>query len=131
MKMRFSLVVAVVLVGISVSGWAQQQSNTFKVKPTQEKQAKPSAPIGKTAPSTSPAAANAKSLQNAEHQGTRVPAHSGAKKTVPALKPVKDKPNPPINFNGGGAGKTPGVNTASNNPYKGRLKQKGNGHGSQ
>jgi len=130
--MRFSFVVAVVVAGISVSGWAQK-SDTFKVKPTQEKPAKSSAPVGKTTPVVTPAAANAKALQNAEHQGVKggVSSRSAGRNAAPALKPIKDKPNPPINFNSAGSGKSAGVNTASANPYKGRLKQKGSGHGSQ
>src|ERR1039458_7735754 len=46
--MRSSLAVAVVLAGLSVSGLAQQ-NNKSKVKPTHEKAAKQSAPLGKTA----------------------------------------------------------------------------------
>jgi hypothetical protein len=135
-KMRFSLAVAVVLAGMSVSGWAQQ-NNTFKVKPAHpEKAAKPSAPIGKAGGTATAASANAKELQTAEHQSARGPASSrsagnAGKKTTPALKPVKDKPNPPINFNGSGGAKTAGLANQSSNPYRGRLKQKGTGKGQQ
>ena len=127
--MRSSLAVAVVLAGLSVSGLAQQ-NNKSKVKPTHEKAAKQSAPLGKTAGPATASAANAKSLQTAEHQSGRVPAssRSGGKKTASALKPVKDKPNPPINFSGTGGGKG-GGGASGANPYKGRLKQKGSGGG--
>jgi hypothetical protein len=122
--MRLSLAVAVVVAGISVSGLAQQ---TFKVKRSApEKAARKSAPVGKTA---SPVASNSssKELQNLERQTAKTSASSRStgKKTGTgsALKPVKNKSNPPINFGGSGGGKE-GTSNQSSNPYKGRLKQK-------
>src|SRR5271170_7364698 len=102
--MRFSLAVAVVMLGVSVGGWAQQ-NNTFKVKTTHEKPPRSTVPVTKTA--TSPAAANAKAEQSAERQNIKVP-KSGVKKTAPALKPVKDKPTPPINFSNSSGSKGTG-----------------------
>jgi hypothetical protein len=123
--MRFSLAVAVVVAGISVSGLAQQ---TFKVKRSApEKAARKSAPVGKTA---SPVASNSssKELQTLERQTAKTSAssRSAGKRTgtVSALKPVKNKSNPPINFGGSGGGKGGGTSNQSSNPYKGRLKQK-------
>ena len=124
-KMRFSLAVTVVLAGISISGLAQQ-SNTFKVKHSApEKASKPSAPVGKTAGTTA-SAANAKNLQALEHQTARTtaPSASPGKKTAPALKPVKDKPNPPINFSGTGGGKSAGTTNHGSNSHSGRVRQK-------
>jgi len=126
LKMRFSLAVAVVLVGISVSGLAQQ---TFKAKRSApEKAARKSAPVGKTA---SPVASNStsKELQTLERQTAKTSASSRtAGKRTPGtgsgLKPVRDKSNPPINFGGSGVGKSAGTGGQSTNPYKGRLKQK-------
>jgi hypothetical protein len=111
-----------------MSGFAQQ--NTSKVKPsTPEKAPKPSAPVGKM-PATS-STANANQLKSIEHQTARTSATQPAgKKTsgkAPGLKPVKDKPNPPINFGGTGGGRTLGTSHGSTT-YKGRLKQKGSGH---
>jgi len=128
--MRFSWAFAVVLVGISVSGWAQQ-NKTFKVKPSgTEKAPKSSAslPRGKAAGPATSSSANAKDLQNLEHQTAKssAPSRAAVKKTPgtgPALKPVKDKPNPPINF-GAAGGKSAGAANQGANPYKGRLKQK-------
>ena len=123
--MRFSLAVAVVLAGISVSGLAQQ---TFRVKrQPPEKAARKSAPVGKTA---SPVASNAtsKELQTLERETAKTSAssRSAGKRTgtSSALKPVKDKSNPPINFGGTGGGKGGGTTNQGSNPYKGRLKQK-------
>ena len=124
-KMRFSLAVTVVLAGISISGLAQQ-SNTFKVKHSApEKASKPSAPVGKTAGTTA-SAANAKNLQALEHQTARTtaPSASPGKKTAPALKPVKDKPNPPINFGETGGGKSPRMSNPGANSQKTRVRQK-------
>src|SRR5271166_5110377 len=77
LKMRFSLAVAVVLVGISVSGLAQQ-NNTFRVKHSAPERApKKSAPLGKTAVSPATASsANSKDLQNLERQTVRASAPS-------------------------------------------------------
>jgi hypothetical protein len=123
--MRFSLAVAVVLAGISVSGLAQQ---TFKVKPSPpEKAARKSAPMGKIA---SPVASNSasKELQTLERQSAKTSASSrtAGKRTgtASALKPVREKSNPPINFGGTGGGKGGGKSNQGSNPYQGRLKQK-------
>jgi len=123
--MRFSLAVAVVVAGISVSGLAQQ---TFKVKRSApEKAARKSAPVGKTA---SPVASNSssKELQTLERQTAKTSASSRSTGkrtgTGSALKPVRDKSNPPINFGGTGGGKGGGTSNQGSNPYKGRLKQK-------
>ena len=124
--MRFPLVVAVVLVSISVSGLAQQ-NNTLKVKHSApEKAPKTGVPISKTAGPTTASAANARNLQALEHQTakTTAPSQSAGKKTAPALKPVKDKPNPPINFGGTGGGKSAGTSNPGSNSHKGRVRQK-------
>lgn len=126
--MRFSLAVAVVLAGISVCGLAQQDQ-TFKVKRSPpEKATKPiSAPIAKTASPAASSSATSKDLQTLEHQTAKAsaPPRSAAKRTsATALKPVKDKPNPPINFGGTGGSKSVGMTNGSSNPYKGRLKQR-------
>ena len=68
-QMRFSLAVAVVLVGMSLSGWAQQ-NNTFKVKPAPTKAPK-SAPIGKTAASPTASTSTSKELQSVERQSAK------------------------------------------------------------
>ena len=127
--MRFSLAVVVVLAGISVNGLAQQK-NTYKVKPSHAaKPAKTIAPIGKTAGPTTASAAASKDLQNLERQTAKssAPPRSAGKRTpraASAVKPVKDKPNPPINFGRTGGSKSPGMTQQSSNPYKGRLRQK-------
>ena len=70
-KMRFSLAVAVVLAGISVSGLAQQ-NNTIKVKPAApEKPPRSTVPVGKTTGAASSSSANSKDLQTLERQTAR------------------------------------------------------------
>lgn len=125
--MRFSLAVAVVLAGISVSGLAQQ-NHTSKAKPSHpsEKAAK-SAPTSKMAPATTSTAAS-RDLQKLERQNARSSAFArsaGQSKSgkTPALKPAKERTNPPINFGGMGS-KSAGKSSPGSNPYKGRLKQK-------
>jgi hypothetical protein len=126
MKMRFVLGLAFVLVGISAGGWAQQKNNQFKVKSTPVKEKKSAAlPMPKTAGTAT--TSGSKNLQALEHQTARTSGASkgAAKKNTPALKAVKDKPNPPMNFGGGGGGgKGGGAASQSSNPYKGRLRQK-------
>jgi len=132
-KMRFSLAVVVVLAGIGVSGLAQQDS-TFKVKHSApEKAPKATVPVGKTPGPATASAANARNLQAIEHETGKTTATSGTagkpsgsagKKTVPALKPVTEKPNPPIDFSGTGGKKSAGTASPASNPLKGRLRQK-------
>jgi hypothetical protein len=121
--MRFSLAIAVVLVGMSVSGWAQQ-NNTPKVKSAPTK-ARKSAPIGKAASPTASTSAS-KELQSVEHQSVKSAKARSKTGKGPALKPARDSSNPPIHFggkSGGGIARTP--KQGGSNPYKGRLKEKG------
>ncbi len=126
-----SVAVAVLVAGISLSGMAQEK-DAFKVKHyAPDKAAKRTAlPIGKSATAGTSAAANSKELQTLERQTAKNSAFhpTGTKmsKTV-AVKPIKDKPNPPIKVGGGGnGGNGANLNRQSSNPYKGRLKQKYN-----
>jgi LAS superfamily LD-carboxypeptidase LdcB len=125
--MKRWLAVAVVLVSFSV-GAAAQQNNTFKVRPVHpEKAPKKAAPIDNGGSSKAGASATSKSLRSLEHQTAKAagPSRSAPKKS-PALKPVKEKANPPINF-GAKGGKGMGMTNQGSNSYQGRLKQKGTG----
>jgi hypothetical protein len=120
--MRLSLVVAVLLVGLSASGMAQQK---FKVKRTPPDKTKKSA-VPSPKPVVGASGANSKDLQALEHQTAKSSApRTAGKKTAgtAAIKPIKDKPNSPINL-GGGGGASGGGGGRGGNPYKGRLKQK-------
>ena len=125
--MRFSLAVAVALMAISVSGLAQ--SNEVKAKHSTPEKVKKSAPlpIGKTT-GQGTASTNAKDLKALEHQaaGKSVSSPAAGKKTTAGLHPVKDKSNPPMNFDSPGAKKSKksGLINQGSDPYKGRVKHK-------
>jgi len=131
--MKFSLVAAVVLMGLSVGASAQSSTynsgSAYKVKRSaSQKPPKSSAvvPVGKSASAGSASSTNAQNLKGIEHQTAKTSTQrSGAKKAPgsSAIKPVKEKSTPPMNFNGTGAKSTGTTNRAAN-PYKGRLKQK-------
>ncbi|MFY9906549.1 MAG: hypothetical protein WBX02_09785 [Terriglobales bacterium] len=125
--MRFSWAVAVLVAGLSVSVLAQQAP--YKVKPSHEdKPAKSSAPVVKTGGVETASAENAKSLQNIEHEsGKGATSSRAAGKKPAALKPIKDKPNPPMNFGTTSGVKNAGKSTAGSSAYKGRVRSKG-GH---
>jgi hypothetical protein len=123
--MRFSLAVAVAVVGICMSGLAQQTNNQFKVKhvPADKGIKKSTMPAVKTTGSASNG--NSKDLQTIEHQSAKsAGSRTQGTHKAPPLKPVKEKANPPMNFNGGSGGKGTTLARQSANPYKGRLKQK-------
>jgi hypothetical protein len=125
MRIRFALAVGVALLGISVSGMAQQKIKVKHTAPDKTAR-KTAAPITKgTGASTT---ANSKDLRAIEQQTARTTAPRTATKKSPGaagIKPIKDKPMPSMNLGGGGGG---GNNSGSGrqgaSPYKGRLKQK-------
>jgi len=124
--MRCSFAVAVAVAGISLSGFAQQV--TPKVKASDPEKAPKTTPMVKM-PATS-SAVNANQLKAIERQTAKDSAiHAAGKQTGKAVayKPVKDKPNPPMNFGGTGS-KTIGTTGHRSSTYNGRLKQKGTGH---
>jgi hypothetical protein len=125
--------VAILIFGLSVCSLAQQTSS-YKVKHSAPQQKAPRssavAPPGKSSGSGTATASNAKDLQMIEHQtaktGPSHPVKTNTPKGARAIKPVQDRPNPPMNFNGTGS-KNGGLTNRSANPYKGRLKQKSTG----
>jgi hypothetical protein len=121
------LAVAIIVAGMSLIGMAQEKP--FKAKHSApEKAAKTTpVPVGKSATVGTSSAANSKDLQTLERQTARSSApHATGTKTpkTAAVKPIKDKSDPPIKV--GTAGNASGLNHQSSNPYKGRLKQKYN-----
>jgi hypothetical protein len=128
-KFSFAVAIAIVVVGLSISGLSQQRS-TYKVKHSAPEKAPKSAPMGKMASPGTASSSNSRDLQSIERQTAKSSAttsHSAPKKTGTAssVKPVKDKSSPPSDFSVKGGGKKTGTVTQSRNPYKGRLKQKG------
>ena len=125
--MRFLLAVAVVLVGVSVSGTAQQ-SKQLNGKSSHADAAPKSMPAVK-APGATTTSSTSKELRNVERESSKGTGSAHVGKKAPkavALTPQKDNRNPPMNF--GGKGNAGSVGTSKQaNPYKGRLKQKGSG----
>jgi hypothetical protein len=131
--MKSSFVAAIVLLGLCVGAFAQSgaynNSSPYKVKRSTPQKAPKSSvvvPVGKSAGTGSASSTNAKDLQGIEHQTAKTSAQRSGGKKAPgsaAIKPVKEKPAPPINFNGTGA-KSAGTTNRAANPYGGRLKQK-------
>ena len=122
--MRFSLMIAAILLGISATGVAQNNKAT-RVKPASpEVKGEHKAMSAEKVPATSAAAS--RDLRNLERQNARARpvrhTQTQAKKQSVALKPQKARANPPINF-GKTQAKVGGVDQGSN-PYKGRLRQK-------
>jgi hypothetical protein len=130
--MKSSFVAAIVLLGLCVGASAQsstyKDSSPYKAKRSTQKPPKSSVvvPVGKSAGAGSASSTNAKNLQGIEHQTAKTSAQRSSGKKAPgssAIRPVKEKSTPPMNFNGTGAKGTGTTNRAAN-PYKGRLKQK-------
>jgi hypothetical protein len=126
-KMKSLVATAILICGLSLSGFAQKQPAFYKgKKASTEKPAKTSsvAPPMKAANQTS----SAKDLQLAERQSAKSagPTHQ-PKQKAPVVKPVKEKPTPPMVFNGTGSKATGRLNQSAN-PYRGRLKQKNSGN---
>jgi hypothetical protein len=125
---KFSFAVAVALVGLTVSGMAQQNT-TFKVPHSApEKAPKSTVPPGHAANTATASAENSKDLQSIERGAAKSPAPTSAKKTpAPALAPAKEEPS---TANGGSntaptvAHKSTPATNPDANPLRGRLRDK-------
>jgi len=127
--MRFLLIVTAILLSMSASGAAQQKHYRVKPSSTDVKTGRKNVPAEKLPAAST---ATARDLRNIERQTAKTaPAarRTPTKKQSVALKPPKDKANPPINFSGKGQGTGASGAKQGSNPLKGRLKQKrGGGH---
>jgi len=125
--MRFRLILAAGVVGVSLIGVAQQSampprvksSNEFKVNTQGGDTTRSSAP-----PARGTGSAAAKNLESIERQ---MPTGSASRRKTPAavLPPEHQKPAPKINFKANGGAKNPGLARQPANPLAGRLKDKG------
>ena len=124
--MRFVLAMVAVLVGMSVTGMAQSQPNQFKVK-SSKADAEPKSTATVKAPGGTSSSTTSKELRSVERGAPKTAgaAHPAKAPKAAAMKSGKDDKNPPMNFGGKGSGGGAGGKTPS--PYKGRLKQKGQG----
>jgi len=129
--MRFLLTVAV-LAGLTVVGGAQEKPKQFNTKPSKNSKAEaaPKSTAAVRAPGgATTTSATSKELRGVEKEHTKPVGSAHTPKKAPgsaALKPAKERPNPPISFGSGKGGSA--TNTRHPDPYKGRLKQKGSGH---
>ncbi len=129
--MRFSLVLALTLAGLTVTAAAQKYQKP-KAKParSEEKQSAKSKRQAVKEPATHGTAAQ--ELHRVEQSSAKLSAsrkaqNSKAARTNPALKGQKKDANPPIHF---GASGSPGHanKSKSGDALKGRLRQKGSRH---
>lgn len=127
--MKLSLAAALILVMSAIS--PAQQTTYYKGKKTASRPAKSAAtvPVGKAVGGSNAAGNNAKDLQLVERQNARGIKPDAAAKKKPPMKiaQLRDKPAPPMNFNGSTPKSNGGLNRTANDPYKGRLKQKSTG----
>lgn len=126
-KMKSLVAAAVLICGLSVSGFAQQQTTFYKGKKSSTQKPAKSAAIAPPMKATTQNS-SAKDLQLAERQSAKSAGSTHQpKQKAPVVKPIKDKPTPPMVFNGTGPKATGGLNQSAN-PYRGRLKQKNSGN---
>lgn len=128
--MKLSFILGAALVGVALSGWAQEvkeakplkphPSNEFKVR--EGATAKPSGAAIPSARTSSPAT---KDLRHIEAQH---PKRAAKTRTMP-VSGLQEKrtSTPKINFNGNIGGKS-APNRKGQSPYQGRLKQKHQHH---
>jgi hypothetical protein len=129
--MKFSFSLAAVVVGVGLTGVAQDTPRQFHAKPTGEFKVKeqvkePKEEINHSAaqPASGKGESSERQLQKIEQQKVKATPHP-KKLAAAGLKPEQSKPNPKINFGGGTGTKNASLNNQGTNPYKGRLKQKG------
>jgi hypothetical protein len=125
--MRFSVTVALLVVGLSMSGFAQKvRKPRAKAVHSEERDSnQKSAPIGKETNSRTSAASELRRVEqsSAKVSGSRRNDSARAARTNPGLKAQKKDGNAPIHFaSTGGSGKP---NAKSGDALKGRLRHKG------
>jgi hypothetical protein len=127
--MRLVLAVLIAGLGLSANGLAQSQPSEYKIK-TSKTETEPKSTVPVKASQATASSSTSKELRSVEREnpkGTGA-AHTAKKtpKPVGLKQDTKDNRNPPMNFGGKGGAASSGLNKQPN-PYKGRLKQKGQG----
>jgi cytoskeletal protein RodZ len=133
MRFSFAVAVAVMLVVISTGTGVFAQQKPYNIKHSgTDKEPKSTVALPQASSARNTTASTSKELQNLETQTARSSAASSGKgksatgrttAKVSTIKPLADKPNPPINV-GKTRGTKVGTVNQSANPYNGRLKQK-------
>jgi len=127
--MRFSVVLALALAGLTMTAAAQKPQRT-RTKPShrEEKDSRKSHVTAKE--SSSEKSGGAQELRKLEQSSARLSSArktEGKARTNQALKPRKES-NPPIHFASAGPGKGGGGKGKGGDPYKGRMRHKGSRH---
>jgi len=129
--MRFSLVLALFLAGLTMTATAEKHRRP-KAKPSYSEENKSSKGGARAVKEPATHTSAAQDLRRVEQSGARASAsrkaESGkAARTNAALKGQKKEENPPIHFaSSGGTGH--GSKGKSGDPLKGRLRHKGSRH---
>ena len=124
--MRFTVVLALAMAGLTMTAAAQK---TQKTKPSHdiEKDSKKGSHV---VVKDSAKSSTSQELRRVEQSGSKVAgsrrAESAKANRAPVLKAEKKESNPPIHFGSSGGGK--GGKGKAGDPYKGRLRHKGSRH---
>ena len=130
--MRFSLVIALALAGLTMTATAEKHRRP-KAKPSYSEENKGNKGGARAIKEPAARSSSAQELRRVEQSGARASAsrkaESGkaARTSAAALKGQKGKENPPIHFASPG-GSAKGSKSKGGDPYKGRLRHKGSRH---
>ncbi|MBI3475635.1 MAG: hypothetical protein HY010_07865 [Acidobacteria bacterium] len=126
--MRYAAVLALALAGLTMTASAQKPQKV-KTKPShsEEKESKGSHAVREPANRTSAAQELKRVEQSGSKLSVRKSENAKPARVNPALRAQRKDANPPIHFaSSGGSGK--GGKGKAGDPYKGRLRHKGNRH---
>jgi hypothetical protein len=130
--MRSLSLFALLLASVTLAAASQPQYKKPKAKPYHSESKRSEQSQGKGAATDkklTPHASNSKELSHLEAQTSKSLKAKAPKQHSHSARIVKTEheKNPPIRFSSGGGTKT-GMNNQGKNPYKGRVRQKGNKH---
>jgi hypothetical protein len=124
--MRILIFSMALITALALPLGAQQHPQQHPKKSPYSTEKKTARPINVQPPKAS--SSSSQELRRIEQESAHQ--KGGAQRTqahaTPVMKTEREKPNPPIHFSAASDGHT-GLNNQGNNPYKGRLRQKGNG----
>lgn len=125
--MRFRLMLLAMVLAVGSAAWAQKNTASsakpLKARPTSEFKVNNDAKKSSASGPAPGAPASAKNLHNIEREPSKGNNKASSKKTAVAVPKERDKSSK-INFKATGAQKS-GGSRPTPDPYKGRLKQKG------
>jgi hypothetical protein len=124
--MKFSVVLALVLAGLTMTASAQKPKTKPAHSEEKESSKKGSHSAVKVPANHSSAAQELRRVEGSGGKASSVKKSESGKaaRKNPALKPEKKEKNPPIHFASAGSSSKSGKNKAGD-PYKGRMRHKG------